>query len=305
MSVPPKYRKMKDFKKYYVGKKAAPYLTIFVGGNHEAMNYLHDLYYGGWVAENIYFMGYSNVINVNGLRIAGVSGIHNFSDWKKGYYETYPYVHGDIKSAFHTRQFEIMKLSLVKDPIDIMLSHDWPNIIGDLSDFKLLTKIKPHFKDDLQKSTLGSPNLTTLLDILQPRFWFGAHLHIHWEVTVDHKDKYGEILWKTYFVSLDKPIINRGFLDIYGISLNSRVKNRTFDQLKRILTTNKFKSRYPVSVQFIEDSTSEYEPEVIPSASNTESDDSIEFVNNEEEQKVEIKPEGETIDEGNSFIKLS
>lgn len=43
--------------RYYKGEKEAPILTIFVGGNHEASNYLQELPYGGWVAPNIYFMG--------------------------------------------------------------------------------------------------------------------------------------------------------------------------------------------------------------------------------------------------------
>mmetsp|Transcript_844 Transcript_844/g.836 ORF Transcript_844/g.836 Transcript_844/m.836 type:complete len:163 (+) Transcript_844:87-575(+) len=162
MSVPDKYKKIKDFQRYYDGTKIAPILTIFIGGNHEAMNYLKDLYYGGWVAENIYFLGYSGVINVNGLRIAGVSGIHNRSDWSKGYYEVYPFQYGELKSSFHTRQYEIMKLALVKDPIDIFVSHDWPTLVGDWSDVRALTRIKPYFKKDLQSRSLGSPHLSAL-----------------------------------------------------------------------------------------------------------------------------------------------
>jgi lariat debranching enzyme len=54
-------------------------LTIFIGGNHEASNYLRDLYYGGFVAENIYFLGYSGVVDLSKggetVRIGGVSGI--------------------------------------------------------------------------------------------------------------------------------------------------------------------------------------------------------------------------------------
>jgi hypothetical protein len=30
-----------------------------VGGNHEASNYMRELFYGGWAAPNIYFLGYS------------------------------------------------------------------------------------------------------------------------------------------------------------------------------------------------------------------------------------------------------
>jgi lariat debranching enzyme len=55
--------------------QVAPVLTLFIGGNHEATNHLHELYYGGWAAPNIYFLGYSGVVTFRGLRIAGVSGI--------------------------------------------------------------------------------------------------------------------------------------------------------------------------------------------------------------------------------------
>jgi len=43
--------------RYYSGEKTAPVLTIFIGGNHEASNYLQELPYGGWVAPNIYYLG--------------------------------------------------------------------------------------------------------------------------------------------------------------------------------------------------------------------------------------------------------
>lgn len=224
MSVPDKYKKIKDFQQYYDGTKTAPVLTIFIGGNHEAMNYLKDLYYGGWVAQNIYFLGYSSVVNINGLRIAGISGIHNRSDWSKGYYEVYPFQYGELKSSFHTRQYEIMKLALLKDPIDIFVSHDWPTLVGDWSDVRMLTRIKPHFRKDLQSRSLGSPHLSALCDMLQPRYWFSAHLHIHWEVVIEHKDLYGETTAETKFLSLDKPICGRGFLDIMGITPRDKIK---------------------------------------------------------------------------------
>lgn len=42
MSCPPKYLKIGDFQDYYNGSKVAPCLTIFIGGNHEASNYLRE-----------------------------------------------------------------------------------------------------------------------------------------------------------------------------------------------------------------------------------------------------------------------
>ncbi|VEL37358.1 unnamed protein product [Protopolystoma xenopodis] len=67
ISVPPKYYRMGDFwrlissyhstSSYYSEEIKAPIMTLFVGGNHEASNYLQELPYGGWVAPNIYYMG--------------------------------------------------------------------------------------------------------------------------------------------------------------------------------------------------------------------------------------------------------
>ena len=49
LACPDKYLEMNDFHKYYSGELIAPYLTIFIGGNHEASNYLREL------LENIFY----------------------------------------------------------------------------------------------------------------------------------------------------------------------------------------------------------------------------------------------------------
>lgn len=43
LNVLPKFRSMNSFWKYYSGEKVAPFPTIFIGGNHEASNYLWEL----------------------------------------------------------------------------------------------------------------------------------------------------------------------------------------------------------------------------------------------------------------------
>lgn len=70
-----KHSQIGSFYKYYSGEKVAPILTIFIGGNHEASNYLQELPYGGWVAPNIYYMGNAGCVNVGGIRITGISGV--------------------------------------------------------------------------------------------------------------------------------------------------------------------------------------------------------------------------------------
>lgn len=61
------------FCRYYSGEKLAPILTILIGGNHEASNYLQELPYGGWVAPRIYYMGYAGVIDIAGIDIEHLS----------------------------------------------------------------------------------------------------------------------------------------------------------------------------------------------------------------------------------------
>ena len=42
MSVPDKYKALGTFHQYFNGQKKAPFKTLFIGGNHEASNYLQE-----------------------------------------------------------------------------------------------------------------------------------------------------------------------------------------------------------------------------------------------------------------------
>lgn len=84
LAVPPKYHALGSFHQYYAGKRKAPVLTLVIGGNHEASNYMWELYHGGWLAPNIYYLGAAGSVLVNGVRIAGASGIYKEHDYGKG-----------------------------------------------------------------------------------------------------------------------------------------------------------------------------------------------------------------------------
>ena len=43
-----------------------------------------ELYHGGWLAENIYYLGAAGSVMVNGFRIIGASGIYKDHDYGKG-----------------------------------------------------------------------------------------------------------------------------------------------------------------------------------------------------------------------------
>ncbi|CAK9837702.1 RNA lariat debranching enzyme Dbr1 [Schizosaccharomyces pombe] len=189
ISMPPKFKRLGDFFNYYNGRNKAPILTIFVGGNHEASNYLDELPYGGWVAPNIYYMGRSSVINVGGLRIAGISGIYSAMDYKKGRYEGLPYNYKMLKSIYHTREFDVLSLKSLQKPIDIFLSHDWPRGIEQHGDVAKLLRHKPFFRNEVERNDLGSPALEELLVELKPRYWMAAHLHTKFTAVVHHNSQ--------------------------------------------------------------------------------------------------------------------
>lgn len=200
MAVPQKYKEMGTFYKYYAGIKKAPILTIFVGGNHEASSYLQELYYGGWVAPNIYYLGACGVVRFKGLRIAGISGIYKNHDYRKGRYESPPYDRSSLRSVYHVRNFEIAKLKVLETiltknsgtggtsaVVDIMLSHDWPRGIEQHGDTAELIRRKKFFQQEINDNTLGSPCNEDLLVSLRPKLWFAAHLHVKFEAEYHHK----------------------------------------------------------------------------------------------------------------------
>eukprot|EP00741_Cyanophora_paradoxa_P005155 tig00000863_g4997.t1 len=178
LACPAKYRSMNSFYKYYSGELRAPVPTIFIGGNHEASNHMWELYYGGWVCPNIYFLGYAGVVRFGGLRIAGLSGIFKENHYRLGHFERAPYGEGEMRSAYHVRELEVFRLKQLTGPVDVFLSHDWPRGIAHFGDTAGLLRRKPFLRSEVEDGSLGSAPATELLQALQPRWWFSAHLHV-------------------------------------------------------------------------------------------------------------------------------
>ena len=208
LSCPEKYRHMGDFHKYYNSKIKAPYLTIFIGGNHEASNYLEQNYYGGYVAENIYYLGRAGVINVKGIRIGGISGIFNKFDYFKGHFEKKENeIKGDKKSIFHLREFELAKISHIKNKIDIFMTHDWPTNLINEKDYSKVFKLKPHFKEEIIEGTLGSFPGEFILKLLKPYYYICGHMHFFYTNKINDTEIY----------AFDKCLNKRHYFDLIEV----------------------------------------------------------------------------------------
>lgn len=190
LACPPKYREMHSFHQYYKGEKTAPVLTIFIGGNHEASNYLSELHYGGWVAPNIFYLGAAGVVNVAGLRIGGLSGIYKQQDYTSGRFEKEPFDNSTMRSVYHVRELEVFQLSHLqmqdRKKVNVFLSHDWPRGVEQYGDVRTLIRRKPFFQQEIQSNSLGSPAGEFLLFQLKPHHWFAAHLHVKFAALVRH-----------------------------------------------------------------------------------------------------------------------
>ena len=216
LAVPAKYRSIGSFHEYYACEKIAPVLTIFIGGNHENMKALQELYYGGWVAPNIYYLGCAGVIYLNlgsrrngRLRIAGLSGIFKGYDYNKGHFEFPPYSNDTLRSVFHVRNIDVYRLQCLSNSnysspsikessssdddklksqqrLNIMMTHDWPRGIEQHGDTQALLRKKKFFAQEVYENRLGSPVSEELLYLLRPKQWFSGHLHVKFEATVRH-----------------------------------------------------------------------------------------------------------------------
>jgi len=225
MSVPDKYKELGTFYKYYSGEVIAPIPTLFIGGNHEAANYLWELYYGGYVAPNVFYIGHSGVVRFGDLRIGGLSGIFKYHDYKKGHHERPPYAGHAVKTAYHVREFDVFKLKQVKEELDVFLSHDWPRGIAQFGNKQELFRKKKFLKQEIESNTLGSPPAEELLKLLKPRYWFSAHLHVKYAAVVEHESNKS-----TKFLALDKCLPRRDFLQVIDIPDKSPEGGFTFDE---------------------------------------------------------------------------
>ncbi|KAG9021279.1 hypothetical protein FS837_007384, partial [Tulasnella sp. UAMH 9824] len=80
-----------------------------------------------------------------------------------------------------------MKLS----PVDICLSHDWPQYMESHGNYNALMRRKPHFRADAEAGRLGSPPLLEVLKKVRPSRWFSGHMHVKYEATFKHAEQAG------------------------------------------------------------------------------------------------------------------
>ncbi|XP_067301127.1 lariat debranching enzyme isoform X2 [Pseudorasbora parva] len=161
---------------------------------------------------------YAGVVRFRGVRIGGLSGIFKSHDYKKGHFEFPPYNPETLRSVYHIRNIDIFKLKQIKMPIDVFMTHDWPRGIYHYGDTNQLLRKKKFLRQEVESGTLGSPAAAELLDHLQPSYWFSAHLHVKFAALMQHEAKSNAGPKITKFLSLDKCLPHRDFLQIVEVA---------------------------------------------------------------------------------------
>ncbi|KAI3652048.1 hypothetical protein MP228_003351 [Amoeboaphelidium protococcarum] len=244
MACPDKFKKMEQFQQYYNGNRQLSCPVLFIGGNHESSLYLSEMPYGGWVCENMYYLGRTNMVQCGNLRIGGLSGIYKEYNYGKGYTERSPFNEQSKRSIYHQRRIEVLRMKLYNDIYHmsqdqedkvqdnmIFLSHDWPQgIYKHASDQELqsLYKYKSFLRPEIESCELGSPASQEILRCLKPQYWFAAHMHCRFEVSYPHGEIRAELESEseqrlqsskpvTQFLALDKCLPRRQYMEVIDV----------------------------------------------------------------------------------------
>ncbi len=153
---PPRFRKVKDFKDFYQ-RGSVPIKTFFIGGNHEAFNVLEPFPNGGQILENLYYLGRVGVVEIDGLKIGGISGIYS---GKKFHGQRKPELNSSDRRYFTLEDFH--KIADMK--LDVLLMHDWI--------------FRSKFGDDGEITVESSrPEIEECIRKASPRYVFCGHVH--------------------------------------------------------------------------------------------------------------------------------
>jgi len=169
---PEKHMHLGDFPAYYRGKKQFPADVLFVGGNHEAYNWLEEMPAGGPVGPQCRYLGRAAVVERLGLRIGGLSGIYSATAFSSGRawvdYDDPRVIENRRrkKQSTYYERAEVEQLAS-SGPVDVLVTHEWPEGLASLADPGTISG----------RPGAGSSVLRDLVERLKPRWLFCGHMH--------------------------------------------------------------------------------------------------------------------------------
>ncbi|AKF81582.1 metallophosphoesterase [Myxococcus fulvus 124B02] len=179
MAAPARYRHLGDFADYHQKRRRFPWPVYFIGGNHEPHGYLDTAPEGFLLTSNCRYLGRVGVVETRGLRIAGLSGIHDAPGFQKPHpaLSLLGTVSNKDYACFNEQDIE---QALGLERADILLVHDWPSGLvaaEDRQDFE-------HQRRSPHADAVGNEYARLVAEALQPRLVLCGHLHKHYRGTL-------------------------------------------------------------------------------------------------------------------------
>ena len=184
--LPQKYKKMGSYAQLLSGELELRAPCVAISGNHENNLKLAAFPNGGYLMNNLYYLG-SSVVRVvvsgRAVDICGVSGISHAPPKLKKTIPLEPFLTGEFK---HTHMQEITAASVADveklnaDQLGqaLFLTHDWPFGIT-----KLIPKSKlARNSSDLTDTTIGGPVSTLLMKKIKNQNSQMLSSHMHFDV---------------------------------------------------------------------------------------------------------------------------
>ena len=172
MAAPQKYRKLGDFHQFHQGAARFPWPVHFIGGNHEPYGFLDAMPAGGDVAERCHYLGRVGALELDGMRVVGLSGIFQEDTYARGRPDIAAVGSTSLKAYIGFSEAEVEAAASL-GPADVLLVHEWPDGIG----------APPHLAKDFEEGRgvsrrpLGNEPARLLVELLSPQIVFCGHMH--------------------------------------------------------------------------------------------------------------------------------
>lgn len=171
---PAKYSKMGDFKEVLQGEISFEVPTYFIGGNHEPWEALDAngglSASGGEWGGNFFFLGRSGEVEIEGLKVAFLSGISSPEMRRAGKAgEVRDRDRSNKRNRTHWTQPEVDKVMQSSWQTDLFLGHEWPLGLG----------------VGRNGLSAGSWQVNEILAKLQPKLSLYGHMHFSSEGTIE------------------------------------------------------------------------------------------------------------------------
>ena len=77
----------------------------------------------------------------------------------QGHWEQPPFDNSSMRSAYHIRELDVFRLMQLQKPLDVFLSHDWPQGIQNFGNLAQLLQRKPFLRKDVSALCLLDASL--------------------------------------------------------------------------------------------------------------------------------------------------